>query len=396
MKSNGHIRNWIRFLALGFALMLVSQSDAYSQAKVGSNDGFPLSLSNSARALALGGAASTLVDEYSGLHNPGALALFYLVNHLSVTAPLSADTWPDISFKSFAVGAGWLFNPAGGRKHSPKIVLAGSYTQAVLDIQILQTTYSDPYGQNPPTFFTMSNLVDYFSLSFGVEYFAQAGIGATLRRERSLLEEFESPWIHHVDFGVNFSIPLREIFRSGNSDDGSRNRVFVDLSVAFVSLDENLTAGGFSIVNGTMIRINPRNRTSRIGASLSWGVGNAHVNHLSIRALYDRLTNPVPVFLGSLLSLQKEQNMYGIELGLKDALFVRTGRSIEQDANQWGVGVNFRRLVQTVIPGSFSQSAGKSSILQAVNLRIDIAHVNRNSNLLDDFTYVNVALSFGR
>ncbi|MFQ5606629.1 MAG: hypothetical protein ACE5GA_01680 [Candidatus Zixiibacteriota bacterium] len=403
MNNTGHVNNCIRFLALGFALALLSPGNAYGQAKVGATVEQPLSLSNSARSLALGGAASTLVDEYSGLHNPGALALFYLDNYLSVTAPLSVDTWPDISFKSFAVGGGWALTPMNaGEKRSPRVALAGSYTQAVLDIEIVQTTSSNPFGENPPTFFTASEVVEYFSLGLGVDYTVQAGIGATLRRGRSILEDTKSPWDNHVDFGAHVSFPLGEILWSPRAHDISRNRVFMDISLAFVSFYRTPRINESIIVDGAIIQVSPNadpsDRTNRFGASLFWGIGNTYVNHLSLRAVYDRLTNPELIFLGSLLSRQFEQDMYGLELGLSDALFVRGGRSLERDANQWGVGVNVSRLAQAIIPGSGARyrSTASSSFLQSVDLKIDVARIDRDSDLLDDVTYLNLSLSLGR
>jgi len=203
-----------------FAIPISLKSD--NGAKVGS--AAFLRFINSARANGAGGCVANLVDEQSGIYNPGAMGLFHLDHYFAASLPnntkyyafsdnsLRLNTWGASGGTSFG-----LMKPNAKREYNLGIGLA--YYKMKLDYGILFITDYD----NPVLEQRMHSWdeADHFVVGLGFEYkkTLRVGIGYTHKEISNLFEMLDSAESEHPrnldfnahDYGIIAEFYLHEL-----------------------------------------------------------------------------------------------------------------------------------------------------------------------------------------
>jgi hypothetical protein len=186
------IRRRVGLLLVAALILPLWSPQARCQQKVGTYAGRFLNLVNSARANGMGACAIDLVDEESGLYNPGGVGLFHLDKTIAVAWPQSTKWLPTLNsgerLKSYTLSAGMSSQRLHwGKDPLLNISLAFAFSRLELD----DNSLGDPM-------FRLRDRADCYTVAIGVDYLIRAGIGFTYKR---VTEDVTASW---YPYGSNY------------------------------------------------------------------------------------------------------------------------------------------------------------------------------------------------
>ncbi len=359
-----------RFIALYLILLILCPPYlSLSQAKDGVTIyNFP-QLSNSARVNALGGCSINLVDEQSACHNPGAAGLFYLTKSLSMTVPFPVKVNPfaeEVTANSVGIGYKLpLKFLAESNKAPVETCLGISYYYSHLKIdEYPLTDYYYPLGIDSfgsPDYCSASNNLHALSMGIGCRVKRlQLGIGYTLKSIYREPSSINATGIAH-DLGIIAKIAL------SNKIQGNNNQK-IEASIAFViaNLGNNL-------------------ETSHLGLGAEYSYEN---NGEILFYLH-----PIVQCDNWLMEWDDKYFRFGLEAGVMDILFGRTGKIKDNVDLDWGCGISLMKAYRKFFgKNHHSDSTGFIDYLKE-NLDIKFDYARAKSQYPDTINFYKITLS---
>lgn len=367
-------------LIILLCLMISLPSGVVAQAKVGGSSANFLHLSNSARAVGMGGCAVLLVDEQAPLFNPGSLGLFYLDKKYGVSFPnstnLKADFLQDARLKSFSTGIRLTSSKINS---SVRLCFAASYSQQIYRGYIIRVDYTNPVGidSGDVEYLAFQDEVRMITASFGLEAsFFRLGIGLTGKYiEEELENEPADGTAFDIGCNLEVSVPQFMDMVSGRRiGDFYRNNFILSLTAVRSHMGASM-----EFINEKF----PLPTTTILGSSLYYTYSRGGKTVFSARSS------------GELMRYSSEwSHRAGVEAGVLDVAFLRLGKAEGVDDMSWGFGVSLveslRRLNVLKCPNN-SKSDFWSEL--AENLDINFDYANSDDNGWYDTKYWQIRLS---
>ena len=208
---------WAKLSLIAAMILLLWSPQARCQQKVGAYAGRFLNLVNSARANGMGACAIDLVNEESGLYNPGGVGLFHLDKTIAVAWPQSTKWLPTLNsgerLKSYTLSAGMSSQRLHwGKDPLLNISLAFAFSRLELDDNSLWDLT-----------LRLRDRADCYTVAIGADYLIRVGIGFTYKR---VTEDITESWYtyssnygssssfvaHGRDVGITVELPLWRVW----------------------------------------------------------------------------------------------------------------------------------------------------------------------------------------
>ncbi len=353
-------------------------------------------ITNSPRAVGMGGVTANLVDAQSALYNPGAYGIFSLDNNFSISLP-SSTKWleqlaDDLRLQTWSVGSGYSHIKSHQEDETQfKYAIGIAYSKKVFDYGTILLT--DING-NPIQPFNPKDQINSFTLSVGLEYYLKIGIGYT-HKKYDYITGFSFSGDSYTplkgkgsmyDFGLLIEFPLHQLFHMVPSDENNMNfEITPSLSFVKSNLGDNI---GYSVLGNS----GQTPKTRKVGFGLDLNMLQNSKNYLSFQFVYEKEKDLV---IDKAAYVRK-----GLEIGLLNSVFIRSGKVEDllyqnSDYSSYGVGFSLRGFLTAISSSNNHKGTidAMGYILKNIDVKFDWAKINEKNSLLDNTKFIKLSIT---
>jgi hypothetical protein len=378
-------RLWGKLLLVAAVILTLWTPQVRCQQKVGTYAGRFLNLVNSARANGMGACAIDLVNEESGVYNPGGVGLFHLDKTIAVAWPQSTKWLPTLTsgerLKSYTLSAGMSSQRLHwGKDPLLNISLAFAFSRLELD-----------FGTGAIVS-RARDRADCYTVAIGADYLIRVGIGYTYKR---ITEDVTESWYpegpgysssfvaNGRDVGITVELPLWRVWHLKHPQKALEPPPAVQITPRYTYVMAN------SPQNGGVLPLK-------------------HNQGLSLHAKYvrDGLSVVDMTFVGEIERPHLSEDKLlkgGVELGLLEVCYLRIGRFKDDplesggtDINTLGLGFSLNGLIKytRIIEHLHPSQTRLGWLLANLDVRFDYAHYGGEENqYFHDTRFCGLAVS---
>ncbi len=315
-----------------------------------------LRIVNEPGAVAMGNCAVNNIDGQSALYNPGAMGLFYLDKNFSFSLPNNTiwlkELTDNLRYKTFSIGGGVTLKQLNKSFHD-KFNASLSLAYSRQKITYGEVTATEPSGEFLGINYPYEE-ASFYTIGLGVDFFAQLGIGYTIKNVKSELgpSPFGGGGIAKAtahDFGIIANLPFGEIFPLEITIGKHKShKINFDFTPSYAYVKAN---SGDDITYFAGAETNPIAEIKRTGYSIYSGINLDQSSLFSYRVVNETEEDLVTA---DAEDIDKE----GREIGILGILYYRWGQYSDDfgniDIKTSGYAINLKNIIKwfdTIGPG---------------------------------------------